>query len=79
MDFQPFFINLDKIKIFVSSVGKEWNIKWDGVGEGFISSFTSKFREKSCLFVQKVTGDRDGSVRFGSVRFGSALLNRSSV
>lgn len=57
VDFQPFFINFDKIKIFVSSVGKEWNTKWDGVGEGFISSFTSKFKEKSCLFVQKITGD----------------------
>src|SRR5215213_10068093 len=56
VDFHPFFINLDKIKIFISSVGKEWNMKWDGVGEGFISSFSSKFKEKSCLFVQKITG-----------------------
>ncbi len=42
MNFWPFTISVDKINIFVSSIGIEWSTKWNGIDEEFCSSFTSQ-------------------------------------
>lgn len=54
VDFQPFMVTLENINIFVFAIGLEWCTIWDGVGEGFCSSLTSRFKLSSCHFVQKV-------------------------
>ncbi|MDW3630574.1 MAG: hypothetical protein QOK71_03975 [Nitrososphaeraceae archaeon] len=55
VNFQPFKINVsERIQIFVSQIGNYWNTKWNGVGEGFCSSFSSKYKQRWSLFVQKI-------------------------
>ncbi|CAJ0646415.1 7556_t:CDS:2 [Entrophospora sp. SA101] len=54
VDFQPFMVTLENINIFIFAIGSGWNANWDGVGEGFCSSFTSRFKSESCHFVQKI-------------------------
>ena len=49
VDFRPFIVNLDNINIFIISIGSEFGTE---VGEGFCSSFKSKYKTKSCHFVQ---------------------------
>ncbi|CAJ0920336.1 14243_t:CDS:2 [Entrophospora sp. SA101] len=47
-------VTLENINIFIFAIGSGWNANWDGVGEGFCSSFTSRFKSESCHFVQKI-------------------------
>jgi hypothetical protein len=54
VDFQPFMVTLENINIFIFAIGSGWNANWGGVGEGFCSSFTSRFKSESCHFVQKI-------------------------
>src|SRR5688572_18490692 len=55
INFQPFKIILnEKLQIFVSQIGKYWSIKWNGIGEGFCSSFSSHYKKCWSFFVQKI-------------------------
>ncbi|CAI2194568.1 111_t:CDS:2, partial [Funneliformis geosporum] len=47
--FQPFTFVIDKLTVFVSKMGTEWNNEWNWVDEGFISTFSSKFRSNKCV------------------------------
>ncbi|CAG8616179.1 4288_t:CDS:2, partial [Diversispora eburnea] len=57
LQFQPYFFSLDKLRIWVMSVGKSNKSEWNLTDIGYKTTFIYTFRKQRCTFVQEFEED----------------------
>ncbi|RHZ86976.1 hypothetical protein Glove_41g95 [Diversispora epigaea] len=57
LQFRPYFFSLDKLRIWIMSVGKSNKSEWNLAGIGYKATFIYTFRKQRCIFVQEFEED----------------------